>query len=164
MYSSKKGMSKILGVTIAVVIIIAAALAVFGWGRTTANVVSNPSSNSPASQQNSAQPAMTKLSDSQYANYAYLISTDTLSSDAQMAVTGFNIQKASNSDGSVTYSLVAVNPEYQTQTYTLKSGQSLYFIERNLGDDAGGVENFPGDDMAVVVDANGYIVSGPGSA
>jgi hypothetical protein len=103
----------------------------------------------------------TKLSDSPYANYAYLISTTPLSSDAQQAISGFSINEQTNSDGTTTLNLIALNPEYQNQSYTLKSGQSLYFIERSLGDDGNGAENFLGDDHAIIVDSNGYIVQGP---
>lgn len=103
----------------------------------------------------------TKLSESPYANYAYLISSYPLSSEAQQAISGFNINKQANSDGTTTINLVALNPEYQNQSYTLQQGQSLYFIERSMGDDGDGSENFLGDDHAIIVDSNGYIVSGP---
>lgn len=105
----------------------------------------------------------TKLSDSPYANYAYLISSDPLSADAQQAISGFNINKQTNSDGTTTINLIALNPEYQNQTYTLQPGQSLYFIERSMGDDGNGTENFLGDDHAIIVDSNGYIIQGPTS-
>lgn len=166
MQYSKKGMSTIIWTLIIVVVAAVVAIAVFGPGKASSNTVAN-TQNTQNSQQSSQQTSSnqgTKLSDSQYANAAYLISTDTLSADAQTAITGFNIQKTSNSDGSTTYNLIAINPEYQTQSYTIQPGQSLYFIENNLGDDSTGAENFPGDDMAIVVDANGFIVSGPGPA
>lgn len=161
MLSEKKGMSKTFIAVICVIVILIAAYLIFSSGSSTGSAVQN--TNAGASQQ-TPQSGMVKLSDSQYANYAYLISTDPLSADAQQAITGFNIQKTSNPDGSTTYNLVAVNPEYQNQTYTIQQGQSLYFIERSLGDDSNGADNFPGDDMALVVDSNGYIVSGPGPA
>jgi len=99
-----------------------------------------------------------KLSDSPYANYAYLISGDTLSADAQTAITGFSMQKTANPDGTTTIALSSTNPEYQNQSYTLQSGQQLYFIERTLGDDSGNEDSNLRDDMAIIVDANGYIV------
>jgi hypothetical protein len=68
-----------------------------------------------------------------------------------------------NSDGTTTYNLIALNSEYQNQSYTLQSGQSLYFIERSMGDDGNGSENFLGDDHAVIVDSSGYIIQGPTS-
>jgi zona occludens toxin (predicted ATPase) len=111
---------------------------------------SNPATVNPA-------PAAVKFSDSQYAAYAHLISGDTLDAAAQSATSGFNIQKTSNADGTTTIALSSTNPEYQNQTYTLQSGEQLYFIERNPGDDNGG-EGALGDDTAIVVDANGYIV------
>jgi len=100
----------------------------------------------------------TKLSDSPNANNAYLISGDSLNDAAKTATSGFNIQKTSNPDGTTTISLTSSNPEYKDQSYTLQSGEQLYFIERALGDDSGNQEGNLGDDMAIVVDAQGYIV------
>ena len=157
MQKDKRGISKFIAIIIVVVIVIALAFFIFGN-----NGTGNATSNTIQNTQNT-ETGKTKLSDSQYASYAYLISTETLSSDAQTATTGFNIKKTENSDGSTTYDLIAVNPEYQTQEYTIQPNQQLYFIERSLGDDQNG-EGFLGDDMAIVVDSNGYIVSGPGPA
>ncbi len=165
----KKEMPKSVGLIIAgvvVVAIIVAAIIIFS-GHPQA-----PSGNAiaPTNQGNAPmQPASAtgqKLSDSPYANYAYLISSDPLSSDARTALTGFKLSKAQNSDGSTTYTLTALKQGYQNQTYTVKSGQSLYFIERSLGDDNADTDedNFLADDMAVVVDSNGVIVEGPGQA
>ncbi|HTY44351.1 MAG TPA: hypothetical protein VMC80_03845 [Patescibacteria group bacterium] len=149
---NKKGL-KFFGGLLAVLIVLA--IVIGGWlilsrgnSSSTANAVAGSSNE-------------TKLSDSPYANYAYLISSDTLSPEAQQAITGFQINKAANSDGTTTYNLIASNPEYQNQSYTLQPGQSLYFIERSLGDDNDGTEGFLGDDHAIIVDSNGYIVQGP---
>ncbi len=96
---------------------------------------------------------------SPYAANAYLISSGTWSANTKKALSGFNVQTSTNPDGSMQFTLNATNPEYQTQTYTVQSGEQLYFIESNLGDDSGNEDNFPGDDKAVLVDQNGYIVS-----
>ena len=133
-------------------------IVIYSPGKSNANAV-NTNSQNQSSQSNQG----TLFADSQYANYAYLISGDTLSSDAQTALTGFDLKKTDNADGSTTYDLVATNPEYQTQEYTIQPGQSLYFLEGSLGDDSGG-EHMLGDDAAIIVDSNGYIVSGPGPA
>lgn len=100
----------------------------------------------------------TKLSDSRDANNAYLISGDTLDAATQRAISGFSIQKTPNADGTTTISLTSSNPEYQNQSYTLQSGEQLYFIERSLGDDSNNEEGALGDDSAIIVDAQGYIV------
>jgi hypothetical protein len=99
----------------------------------------------------------TKLSDSPYASYAHLISGDSFDAGTRQALIGFTVDKTVNTNGTTTIVLNATNPEYNTQTYTLQPGQQLYFIERNLGDDAGQERNL-GDDAAVIVDAQGYIV------
>lgn len=102
--------------------------------------------------------AKIKLTDSQYANNAYLISGDTLDSAAQAATSGFTITKTPNADGTTTIALSSTNPEYKNQSYTLQTGQQLYFIERILGDDSNNQELNLGDDTAIIVDADGYIV------
>lgn len=125
--------------------------------------VNSPTQNSGQSQTNAvvgATPSQgIKLSDESYANKAYLISSDTLSAQAQRAIAGFQIQKQVTSDGGTDIMLKALQPEYQDQKYHLKPGDQLYFIEMSMGDDNGGQEYNLGDDNAVVVDSKGYIVS-----
>lgn len=102
-----------------------------------------------------------KFSDTPYAATAYLISGATLDTAAQQAISGFTMVKTIQADGTTTIDLTSSNPEYQNQTYTLQKGDSLYFIERMLGDDAPGTPGQDlnlGDDMAIVVDSNGYVV------
>ncbi len=112
--------------------------------------------NTPTTQ--TTQATQTKLADSPYANYAYLISGDSLSSAAQTALTGFSLSHKTLSNGDVEYTLTAQIPGYQNQTYTLSSGEKLYFIELTTRDDVGGSDRLLGDDHAIIVDANGYIV------
>ena len=116
-------------------------------------------SSQQASQAPAAAGEKTKLADEPYAQFAYLISGDTLDSAAQTALTGFEMQKTANPDGTTTIKLNSSNPEYQDQSYTLKQGEQLYFIERSLGDDRDDYEHNLRDDFAVVVDADGYVVS-----
>jgi hypothetical protein len=151
----KKGM-KPLGISLVTLIIVAIGIV----GIIALSHKPTATSNAIVSGNNSG---MQKLSDSPYASYAYLISTDTLSLDTKQAISGFQINKVMNSDGTTTYNLIALNSEYQNQSYTLQSGQSLYFIERSMGDDGNGSENFLGDDHAVIVDSSGYIIQGPTS-
>jgi len=147
----KKGM-KTLGISLIAIVILA--LVIGGIA-----ILSNkPTTTMNAIASGNVNSNQTKLSESPYANYAYLISSDSLSSEAQQAISGFNINKQTNSDGTTTINLVALNPEYQNQSYTLQPGQSLYFIERSMGDDGNGSETFLGDDHAIVVDSNGYII------
>lgn len=96
---------------------------------------------------------------SPFAQYAYLISSnEPFDANTQLALTGFSVVKNNLPDGSVQIILNAVNPEYKTQTYVVKTGEKLYFIEKNLKDDANNEEKFLGDDTAILVNADGYIV------
>ncbi len=98
------------------------------------------------------------FTDSPFAANAYLISTDTYDARTQQALSGFRVDKKTLADGSLQITLNAQNTEYQTQTYVVKPGEKLYFIERSLGDDMGSQDINIHDDRALLVDASGYIV------
>lgn len=102
-----------------------------------------------------------KLADQEYAKSAYLISGETLSSDAKLALTGFTMSQEKNADGTTTITLKAQKEEYHDQVYTLKPGEQLYFIEKFLRDDENNEEKNINDDTAVIVDAAGMIVEAP---
>lgn len=100
-----------------------------------------------------------KFSDSADYQYSHLISSP-LSADAKTAINGFQLSQASNSDGSITYTFTAIEQSYTNQTYNVKPGENLYFIEKSSGDDdlAANADYGMRDDYAVIVDGNGYIV------
>jgi hypothetical protein len=128
------------------------------------NNLNNPSGNTALStnqnnnQINQNNPTGQLFSDSPFASNSYLISTSTYDAKTKKALTGFNVTKKTLSDGSIQFTLNATNPEYQTQTYIVKPGEKLYFIENNLSDDTENEDKFLADDQAILVDANGYIV------
>jgi hypothetical protein len=102
-----------------------------------------------------------KLIDEPYYKFVYEIDPNelhNLSPTMQQVLSGFNVTAENNPDGTVTVSLDALNLEYHNQTYILKQGQKLYFIEKSLDDDKEIGNNFPGDDTAVVVDESGYVI------
>jgi len=119
-------------------------------------VPTTPAQTSPAGGQSGQL-----FSASPYAQNSYLISVSTYDANTKKALSGFSVVKKVLTDGGTQYTLNAVNPEYQTQTYDVKPGEKLYFVEQNLSDDNGSTDVFPGDDHAVLVDANGYILQGP---
>lgn len=104
-----------------------------------------------------ASAVSSKLSDQPYFKQAYLIDPTNLSSDAKQALTGFSITSQTLPNGDTQIVLEAKKAGYQTQTYALKPGQHLYFVERTLLDDKNDQDNNYRDDFAVVVDANGYV-------
>lgn len=102
-----------------------------------------------------------KFVDQDYYKSAYLISGATLSADAKKALAGFTMSKKALPDGTTSILLKAQKAEYHDQTYVLKTGEQLYFIEKSLVDDAGNVENNINDDSAAVVDGQGNVVQAP---
>jgi hypothetical protein len=99
-----------------------------------------------------------KFADTPDAQHAYLISVDSYDATTSLALAGFSVGHTILADGSRQYTLVAQNPEYKNQTYIVKTGQKLYFIERMLGDDSDNEERNVRDDSAVLVDAGGFVV------
>ncbi len=137
-----------------------AVLFLAGCGNVSSSNSSN-SNNSTGGSLSAKSSSAVKFSDQAYAKNAYLISADTLSADAKMALAGFQMSKKTLPDGSVQIDLKALESQYHDQSYTLKSGEQLYFIDKFLGDDQGEKEANIGDDTAAIVDASGNVVSGP---
>ena len=108
-----------------------------------------------------ATPVTQKFVDSDLAQYAYQIFPGPLSDQTKKMTAGFTIKNQSQPDGSTIVSLTSTNPEYKNQQYTVKSGQSLYFIEKFGGDDNSTEDKDANlkDDTAVLVDSSGNIVS-----
>jgi len=114
----------------------------------------------PSSNNNSSTTAVTaqKFSDSPDYQNAFLISGDTLSQTAQQALTGFQISRQMQMNGSIKINLKATETGYQDKQYTLDPGQQLYFVDKTLGDDQASEGNVR-DDYGIVVDSQGFIVS-----
>jgi hypothetical protein len=108
-----------------------------------------------------AQSALVLFASSPLAQNAYLISTSTYDASTTRALSGFTVTKKALPDGSTQITLNSQNAEYQTQVYTIKPGEKLYFIEKFLADDSASGDRNIKDDSAVVVDKNGYIVNQP---
>jgi len=142
----------ILGIVVLILII--GFIVVFGLSSMNNNV--NNSNNNPIKTNTSIK---IKLSDTSYADKVYLISGDTLDSNAQKATSGFQIVNNKLPDGSMSITLKALSGEYKDQGYVLKPGEQLYFIEKTMGDDTPNGDLSLGDDSAVIVDSDGYIVN-----
>lgn len=120
--------------------------------------VAGPANQSNGSQTNgSSQPQL--FENSVYKPYAYLISTDRIDASTQQALSGFKLERQNNSDGSQTITLKALDPSYADQSYAVKPGEKLYFIETSLGDDPDNHELSLSDDSAILVNAQGYIIN-----
>jgi hypothetical protein len=100
----------------------------------------------------------TLFADSPYAAHAYLISaTGTLSAAVQAALSGFSVQRQMLPDGTMQVRVSSAAPAGGTETYSVKSGEKLYFVENFMMDDASGSDRFLGDDKIFLVGADGMI-------
>lgn len=112
----------------------------------------------PSSQSANASRGI-RFQDTPYARYAYLISDNTISPDAETALAGFQVQRETQPDGSLKVTLKALQSEYHDQSYVVQPGQKLYFIEESMGDDVDGKDYSLSDDTAVLVDSDGYVIN-----
>ncbi len=115
---------------------------------------------SPNLKSSSMQTNRVRITDSPDWPFAHLISVVNLDRGAQQALSGFQLQRNTMPDGSLNITLKALSSEYVDQDYVVVPGESLYFIDRSSGDDAApDGERSLADDHAVLVDADGYILS-----
>jgi hypothetical protein len=122
--------------------------------------VQQGAASTPSGGSSAAASPRVRLQDTQYAQFAYLISDNQTSPAEEAALAGFQVVKEVQSDGSLKVTLKALQPEYQNQSYVVLPGEKLYFIEASMGDDRGNHEYSLRDDTAVLTDSDGYIVSG----
>lgn len=93
-----------------------------------------------------------KFKGSRYEPYAVQIAPGPLTTAARQALNGFSMQNVLQSDRTVKVTLTAKKNQYQNQTYALRDGDTLYFIDRAGADVSAGAAT------AIIVDKNGYIV------
>lgn len=117
----------------------------------------NSKTNNLPQKDNKQQKKRVKLSETQYAPYAYKISDSSVDQEEERALAGFSVSRTQK-DNYTLVKLDAKRQEYKDQAYKLKDGERAYFIETSMGDDSNGREYELEDDTAVVVDADGYIV------
>ena len=173
----KKGSA--LWIVTAAVVVVAVIVGIFAFGNHS-NVSGNTISNAPYAGQNAqahgsapagVPPAPQSeagqlFSSSGLSQYAYQVFPGPLSTAAQAAIAGFKVNWQNNSDGSVVVNFLPTNPHFKSLTYTVSSGDTVYFIEKNPAEDntATDYDALYLDDQAVVVNSSGYIVQGPSQA
>jgi hypothetical protein len=151
--------NKIIYAVLAGLLVAGLAIVIFS-GNHTSNSQGNNYINTSGKTSNGATSSNTTgtlFASTQYAQFAYLISNSTLSSQAQAALSGFNLTRTQYSNGTVAIGVMLLGSGNK-QTLDLKPGYKLYIIETSFGDDSFGGESNLGDDGFVEVNPNGYIV------
>ena len=92
-----------------------------------------------------------------YSHYAYLISGQYLSSQEKYVLTGFNISRTQDANGTVVVK-ISLSGSGQNQSVSVAPGDRLYFIEATMGDDGYGFDSSLGDDGFVMVNSTGYVI------
>ena len=100
-----------------------------------------------------------KFADSPIFQMAYKIAPGDLTAETNKALSGFDVKKQTLSDGSIQVDLIPKESAYIKQEFTVKPGNTLYFIEATSADDPD--ENTDlnlRDDYGVIVDKNGLVM------
>lgn len=147
----------IAGVIILSIIIVGGAIFVIGnhAANTQGSTYVNQTKANPVNT-TSANTTGMLFANTQYAQFAYLVSSGSLSSQAQAALAGFNLTRTQNQNGTTTITITLL-ANGAKQTVNLKQGDKLYIIETSFGDDSFGGDSNLGDDGFVLVKANGYV-------
>lgn len=101
-----------------------------------------------------------KLADLSVAQFAFKVAPGELTSAGKTALTGWDIKTSTQKDGSITVVLVPNKTDDQKQSYTVPSGDSLYFVEMSTGDDnqQAGTDSRLQDDYGLIVNADGIVL------
>lgn len=101
-----------------------------------------------------------KLADSPVGQFAYKIAPGEISPETKKIMAGFGaVTSKPAADGSVVVTLTPKDSDDQNQQYTVKTGESLYFVETTPLDDQADMDkdfNYR-DDYGIIVDQNGII-------
>jgi len=93
------------------------------------------------------------------AQYAYKIAPGDIPAASQKVLTGFSVKTTALPDGSTQIDLVPKDSDDQFQSYVIKIGESLYFIEMTPADDKQDQDkdlNYR-DDYGIITDAQGVM-------
>ena len=145
---------------VASAVVVAIIVAVLTLGHNSPN--STNSAYSPSSSPASS-PSGQLFSSSPYSQVAYQIFPGSLSSIAQEVMAGINLKSSQNPDGTTTVTLSPTNPSFPGLAYNVSSGDKVYLVETNMGEDnpSANYDGVYADDGAIVVNSAGYIVHGP---
>lgn len=100
-----------------------------------------------------------KLTGSPLEPFAYKLAPGAIPSETTAKLVGFAVTTKTLSDGSEQVTLAPKDSEDQLQQYTVKPGESLYFIEMTPVDDKADSDkdlNYR-DDYAIITDAQGIL-------
>jgi hypothetical protein len=100
-----------------------------------------------------------KLEGSSMAKYAYKIAPGEIPDASKKILVGFSVTSKTGTDGSTTVNLTPKDSDDQFQTYTIKQGEILYFIEMTPVDDKSDQDkdmNYR-DDYGIITDSNGIV-------
>lgn len=110
-------------------------------------------------QMNTKPSTKVKFSSTADSANAVKIFPGSLATEALNSLGNYRMTTKTLSNGSTQVTLTPNNQPAMMQQYTVKKGESLYFIEKFSADDASNSDINSQDDHADVVDAQGYLVS-----
>lgn len=151
---------RLIVLAVAVVLVVAAILLIHNNGSPQSSAkppVSTPVQPHASSPQSQSGSNAILFNSTPYAQYAYLISSPTLSQQAQSALAGFKLVRTTLQNGSVEMN-ISLSGSGQGNSVTLAPGYKMYLVEATFGDDGYGFDSSLGDDGFVIVNTTGYVV------
>ena len=145
---------------VASAVVVAIIVAVLTLGHNPSNSTNSAYS---ASSSQASLPSGQLFSSSPYSQVAYQIFPGSLSSIAREVMAGINLKSSQNPDGTTTVTLSPTNPGFPGLAYNVSSGDKVYLVETNMGEDnpSANYDGVYADDGVIVVNSAGYIVHGP---
>ncbi len=140
-----------LAIAFVVMVIIAVGSAVLLGGNPHPNASTTISQ---AGQQSNSSKVL--FASTQYAQYSYLISGNSLSQAASSALSGFNISVVALANGTKEIT-VSVAGAATGKAFDVAKGYRLYIVETTFSDDSFHFDSSLGDDGFIMMDPNGYV-------
>lgn len=149
-------MNKYILITLLLIIVIGAGLFIFkGSNKSFAPLAAQTKVGSVSGLNNKV-----KFSDTADSRSAVKIFPGQISDKDKPALTGYAMQTKDMGNGIIQIILTPNGNSNQALTYQIKSDQSLYFVEKRMGDDQSpSTDTNLEDDYGVIVDNQGFVVS-----
>ncbi|MCL4338268.1 hypothetical protein M1271_01105 [Patescibacteria group bacterium] len=124
-----------------------------------ANHENQKSSSSAGNRRQTLLTAGMKLADTSYAQISYKIAPGSLTPEAQKAMAGWGIKTQNLPDGSIQVNLTPKSSDDFSQQFTVRPGNSLYFVEITGADDnvASDKDANLRDDFGIIVNKDGIV-------
>ena len=151
-------MNKNIGILVIVLIVILGAVLWFSKS-TPGTQTTMTSEVTPTPTQFPQPPIKGELfSNSAIKSFAYEVWPGKMNATATKATMGWTIKSTLQKDGRTLVEFIPLEQEDKKVSYTVKKGETLYFVELNPNDDTSAKDMYLTDDYGVIVGADGKVM------